>query len=79
MCECQARLLADLDEQRRVVRGFARDPNGQNELVAPANSMQDAGTRFEVGWACPFCTRNVLRSFDASALAYREEAVARAS
>jgi hypothetical protein len=27
--------------------------------------------RFDVGFMCPFCTRNVLRSFEADGLAYR--------
>jgi hypothetical protein len=29
--------------------------------------------RFHVGWACPFCTRNTLRSFDAAALTFTEK------
>jgi hypothetical protein len=33
--------------------------------------MREEGARFDVGFMCPFCTRNVLRSFDADALAYR--------
>lgn len=73
VCECEARLGAELDEQRRVVRGFARDPRRKQELPAPANAMGIARPVFEVGWACPFCTRNVLRSFDGSGLAYREQ------
>jgi hypothetical protein len=71
VCECQARLAALLDEQRRVVRGWARLRG--RELAAPANAMRPEQENFNVGWACPFCTRNTLRSFSAAGLAYREE------
>ena len=70
-CECQARLVAELDEQRRVLRGTARDARGR-ERLAPANSMLIDRPRFDVGFMCPFCTRNTLRSFEAEALVYRE-------
>jgi hypothetical protein len=59
-----------LDEQRRVVRGWARQRG--REHAAPANSMRPEQESFNVGWACPFCTRNTLRAFSASSLAYRE-------
>ena len=72
-CECQASLGAELDEQRRSLRGWARQRN--RELSAPANSMLTSGDAFQVGWACPFCTRNTLRSFDTEALAYQEKLV----
>jgi hypothetical protein len=70
VCECQARLFAQLDEQRRAVRGWARLRG--RELAAPANSMRPEHENFNVGWACPFCTRNTLRAFSAAGLAYRE-------
>jgi hypothetical protein len=70
-CECQAKLVAELDEQRRVLRGIARDARGR-ERLAPANTMLLDRPRFDVGFMCPFCTRNTLRSFDTEALAYRE-------
>jgi hypothetical protein len=69
-CECQAKLEAELDENRLVVRGWARKRGVQE--TAPAHSMVAEGSRFDVGWLCPFCTRNQLRSFDAGALSYRE-------
>lgn len=69
-CECEARLFAELDEERRVVRGRAKDFRGR-ERLAPANALGGEGGRFDVGFMCPFCTRNVLRSFEADALAYR--------
>jgi hypothetical protein len=71
MCECQARLGAELDEQRRALRGWARQRN--REISAPANTIGAGNERFQVGWACPFCTRNTLRSFDASALVFQEK------
>ena len=70
-CECQAKLVAELDEQRRVLRGTARDGRGR-ERLAPANTMDPDHARFDVGFMCPFCTRNTLRSFEAEALVYRE-------
>ncbi len=73
VCECQARLGAELDEHCRSLRGWARLRN--RELSAPANSMVGSGTSFQVGWACPFCTRNTLRVFDAEALAFQEKLV----
>jgi hypothetical protein len=69
-CECEAKLSAELDEERRAVRGWAKDARGR-ERLAPATAMREEGARFDVGFMCPFCTRNVLRSFDADALAYR--------
>ena len=72
VCECQARLSAELDEQCRSLRGSARLRN--RELSAPANSVRGTGNTLNVGWACPFCTRNTLRSFDASALVFQEKA-----
>ena len=75
VCECQARLGADVDEQLNAQRGWARDTRGR-EIVAPATARRASGTRFDLGWMCPYCTRNTLRSFDATALAFREERAA---
>jgi hypothetical protein len=72
-CECQARLGANLDANKYVLRGWARDPRGR-EQSAPAQSIGASGVRFDVAWSCPLCTRNVLRSFDSSALVWRETA-----
>lgn len=72
VCECQARLGAELDTNRIVLRGWARDPRRGDQEVAPANSINPERQRFDIGWLCPFCTRNTLRSFEASALVYRE-------
>jgi hypothetical protein len=70
-CECQVSLCAELDEARVVLRGWAIDAR-KVELSAPANAIGAERERFDVGWACPFCTRNTLRSFTASALTFRE-------
>jgi hypothetical protein len=71
-CECQATLGAELDENRVVLRGFARDPRRNRELASPAIVTHLGNERFDVGWFCPFCIRNTLRRFDASSLAFRE-------
>jgi hypothetical protein len=66
-CECQASLRAELDGNRNVLRGTAF-LRGKREL-APSHAIgANAGERFDIGWACPFCGRNVMRSFDATAL-----------
>ena len=65
-CECQALLEAELDENRNVVRGWARF-NGASER-APANSVGPERSRFDVVWQCPMCGRDTLRVFYAGAL-----------
>lgn len=71
-CECQAQLVAELDEARSVVRGFMSDRARGRELAAPANSTKKIGDKqVEVGWSCPNCTRNTLRTFNVETLSYR--------
>jgi hypothetical protein len=77
-CECQARLGAGLDDSRHVVRGWARDRR-RRAAPAPAHAIAGSHDHFDVGWQCPFCTRNVLRSFCAEGLAWREGAPGPAS
>jgi len=77
-CECQVNLWAELDEARVVLRGWAVDSR-KVALPAPANSIGAERERFDVGWACPFCTRNTLRSFTASALSFRDADARQAS
>ncbi|EYF00480.1 Hypothetical protein CAP_0570 [Chondromyces apiculatus DSM 436] len=36
--------------------------------LAPAHSINAHLERFDVGWLCPFCNRNTLRTFYAGAL-----------
>jgi len=73
VCECQNKLGAELDEQRRAIKGWARERRTGRVLVAPAHSIirKDAEV-FEVAWACPFCTRNQVRLFDTEGLSFRE-------
>jgi hypothetical protein len=71
-CECQALLTAILDEKRHVVEGSARHL-GVTE-IAPACSMHAELEHFDLGWLCPFCGRNTLRTFYAGALRRAEGA-----
>lgn len=71
-CECQAPLVAELDEAHSVVRGFVIDRARNRELLAPANATKKiAAKQVDVGWSCPVCTRNTLRTFNLEALSYR--------
>ena len=71
-CECQAQLVAELDEARSVVRGFVSDRERGRELSAPANATKKIDDKkVDVGWACPMCTRNTLRTFNVETLSYR--------
>lgn len=72
VCECQAALGAELTERRLVARGWAKNHRSGKVETAPAHSIHAEHTKFQVGWQCPFCTRNVLRSFDAGSLVYTE-------
>lgn len=65
-CECQATLSATLDEKRHVISASAKH-RGMTE-PAVAHSIGASGERFDVGWLCPFCNRNTLRTFYAGAL-----------
>jgi hypothetical protein len=72
VCECQSGLGAELDEQRRAIIGWARDRRNGKVLVAPAHSIHAEQDVFEVAWACPICTRNQVRLFEAGGLAFRD-------
>jgi len=71
-CECQASLRAELDGERQVVRGSAF-LRGRREM-APSHTIGakaadgSLAERFDLHWACPYCQRNVLRTFAAGAL-----------
>lgn len=73
-CECQARLSAELDENKHVHRGWATDLGRCKTRIAPAHSIHPASERFQLGWACPMCGRNTLRSFETSGLVWSERA-----
>lgn len=68
-CECQSTLVADLDESKHVVAAYVIDKHGERE-GAPAHSISADRARFDIGWLCPVCGRNTLRSFASEALAY---------
>lgn len=70
-CECQGRLAATLDEKGRVLSGRASS-KGEPELLAPANAIHAGEDQFQVGWLCPFCGRNTVRSFYKGALVYTD-------
>jgi hypothetical protein len=70
-CECQAQLVAELNEAHSVVRGFMEDRARGRELQAPANATKKiAEKQVDVGWSCPNCTRNTLRTFNLETLSY---------
>lgn len=70
-CECQAQLVAELDEARTVVRGFVSERARGRELTAPANATKKIGdNQVDVGWSCPVCTRNTMRTFNVETLQY---------
>lgn len=76
-CECQGRLKALVDEQGRVSHGTARLGRGDPEN-APATCMNPGAQQLRVGWLCPLCGRNTLRTFDRGALAFSESGAAAA-
>lgn len=65
-CECQATLSATLDEKRHVLSASAKRRGVAERAVA--HSIGADGERFDVGWLCPFCNRNTLRTFHVGAL-----------
>jgi hypothetical protein len=71
VCECQSRLGAELDAERKVLRGWTRDQRGR-ELNSPCTRAGSEDGRFHLVWLCAFCGRNTLRSFDAGALVYQD-------
>ena len=72
-------LGAELDERRMALRGWAKNHRSGKVETSPAHSMHAASVKFQVGWQCPFCTRNTLRSFEAGALSYVESPAKEAS
>lgn len=72
VCECQADLVATLNEQHLVLEASAIHPTDRTLESAPAHSMHPDEPSFDIGWLCPFCGRNTLRSFSADALSWRK-------
>ena len=69
VCECQARLHAELNEHKFVKRGWVTTLRGSVE-VSPAHSIGPEQKEFYVAWLCPQCGRNTLRSFNTGALVF---------
>lgn len=69
VCECQARLVAEIDAGGRAANGRAQKQG--EALVAPTHALNNEDEYFDVGWQCPFCGRNTLRSFYRGALEWR--------
>lgn len=77
-CECQGRLSARLDEGGCVLSGAVGGLDGEYE-PAPATSIAAGSEQFQVGWLCPLCGRNTVRSFYRGALIYRPDLESAAS
>lgn len=71
-CECQARLVAKLNEQCHIIQAYAANLEDQQQ-PAPSHSMNADRDRFDIGWLCSFCGRNTMRSFYKNALIWKEE------
>lgn len=71
-CECQGRLSAVVDEAGLVIAGSARGDGGVEEL-APATGIHAGAEQFQVGWLCPLCGRNTVRSFYRGALVFTRD------
>lgn len=72
LCECQADLVATLDEQRLILEAWAIHPmDRKSRETAPARTIRPDERNFDVGWLCPYCGRNTLRTFTQSALIYK--------
>ena len=67
VCECQAKLGAELDERLQVLKGWAVARSGEQE-TSPAHSIDADRDRFQVAWLCANCGRNTLRSFSRAAV-----------
>ena len=65
-CECQATLSATLDEKRHVLSAKATRRGASEHAVA--HSIHADDDRFDLGWLCPFCNRNTLRTFHVGAM-----------
>jgi hypothetical protein len=71
VCECQAFLRADLDEHLNVVSGSCEDSRGR-VIKAPASKAFVSKGQTGISFACPVCSRNVLRTFSLAKLAWVE-------
>jgi len=62
VCECQAFLLAELDEQLNVVSGTCEDSRGRITHAPSSKAFVSKG-QMGITFACPVCSRNALRTF----------------
>ena len=69
-CECQALLEATVLENGIVRDGTSTHHDGE-AARAPATAIRAGEDVFQVGWSCPLCHRNTLRSFYRAALLFR--------
>lgn len=70
-CECQAKLSAVVEEDGTVILGSAT--SGKNATVqAPSTAIGAGAEQFQVGWQCPICGRNTVRSFYRGALVFSD-------
>ncbi len=61
-CECQACLIAELDEQLNVLSGYCEDSH-KRRTNAPASKAFVSRSQVGISFSCPVCTRNALRTF----------------
>lgn len=74
-CECQSTLIATIAEDATVLRGVARTKtdDGVVEVSAPANVVRKyAGGGLDVGFLCPNCGRNTMRTFHLGSLVFAD-------
>jgi len=67
LCECQACLVAEVDEHLNVISGWCEDSR-KRFSVAPASKAFVSGQQVGISFSCPACTRNVLRTFSLAKL-----------
>ena len=67
LCECQASLIAVLDENLNVITGASEDSR-KRRTVAPTSRAFTSRSQVGLSFACPLCTRTVLRTFSLSKL-----------
>ncbi len=68
-CECQSTLMAVLDERLNVIVGANVDSHDKH-VQAPASRTFTSSHQVGISFACPICTRNVLRTFSMEQLSW---------
>jgi hypothetical protein len=68
-CECQARLTAEIETgSAPLTRGGWATRGAGTPLKAPAHVIRPTEGGFDLGWLCPYCGRNTMRTFDRGVL-----------